>query len=77
MEENSGINPDGTDKYGLDLHISLGTGIEIGTGPGNIVLHGSITLPTLASGQTGADLDSFTPIPLNVNLGYKILLGKK
>lgn len=77
--ENGGNNPDGTDKYALNIYCDLGSGMEIGIGPGNIFVHGSIAIPGMqsfkSSSGTSSDIESFAPVPININVGYKIPLG--
>jgi hypothetical protein len=75
--DDSDVNPDGTDKFGLNLHLAAGTGIEKNLGIGNLFIQATISFPVLHSNSTPDDVESFTPIPLNLNLGYKIPLGKK
>lgn len=73
--DDSDVNPDGTEKFGLNLGLTFGFGLEKNIGPGNIFLQGAIGVPVLTKNQTSSDIADFTPIPLNVNLGYKIPLG--
>jgi hypothetical protein len=74
--DESDVNPDGSEKFGLNLHITFGFGIEKTVGSGNLFLQCAISLPALHGNEPATDVQDFTPIPLNVNLGYKLPIGK-
>jgi hypothetical protein len=77
--DNSDVNEDGSEKYGLHLFLMGGTGIEKTLGPGNIFLQATIGLPAtnIGSSNVSSSIEDFTPIPLNINIGYKISLGSR
>jgi hypothetical protein len=72
--ENNQTNEDGTYKYANNLMFVIGTGIDRKLGVGNIFLSASIAIP---APQNSDDLTPIAPIPVNVNLGYKIFLRRK
>jgi len=72
--QTSDVNEDGTDKFALNLMLALGAGIEKNIGPGNIFMHVAIALPVIQN--SNSDIEGFTPLPLNFNLGYKFSLSK-
>jgi hypothetical protein len=73
----SDVNEDGTEKRAINLALAIGTGVEKKAGPGNVFLQVALAFPAFAQGDDGSDLAAFTPIPLNVNLGYKIPFGRR
>ncbi|MBO9684541.1 MAG: hypothetical protein J7502_18050 [Flavisolibacter sp.] len=75
--DDSDVNPDGTEKFGLNLHLSVGTGVEKNLGPGNIFCQAGFAFPVVRTNQQAGGIESFTPLPLNLNLGYKIPLGRR
>ena len=76
--EGSDVNEDGTEKFALNLMLVFGAGIEKNIGPGNIFLHAAIALPVTTNGNSdiSSRIEDFTPLPLNINLGYKIPLSR-
>lgn len=77
--DDSDVNPDGTGKFDIHLFLTAGTGVEKNLGYGNIFLQAAIAFPVTNVGgsNVASGLEDFTPIPLNINLGYKIPLGGK
>lgn len=73
----SDVNEDGSEKFGLNVMLALGTGIEKNIGIGNLVLQANFAFPVTRVNNSDVTemLQSFTPIPLTVSLGYKFPLG--
>jgi hypothetical protein len=72
----SSVNRDGSPKYILNLHIAAMTGIEKNLGPGNVFFQTGVSFPAVKS-NTIDEIASFSPVPLSLNLGYKISLSRR
>lgn len=68
------VNEDGSNKFANNFMFVVGAGIERNLGPGNIFLNAGIAIP---APQTSDDVTSIAPIPLNINLGYKIFFRRQ
>jgi hypothetical protein len=54
FSDESDVNPDGSDKFGLNLHLCVGTGIEKNLGIGNIFLQAAISFPAVTSSNSSS-----------------------
>jgi hypothetical protein len=73
----SDVNEDGSEKLALNPILTAGLGIEKNLGIGNILGQLNIAVPASQAGEhgTSSGIEPFTPIPVNINVGYKISLG--
>lgn len=73
----SDVNEDGTSKFDANFYLAVGTGIEKNLGIGNVFLQAAFAFPAFSPNASGsANIENFAPIPLNINLGYKVPLRK-
>lgn len=77
FSDDSDVNPDGSEKFGLNFQLAVGTCLEKNIGGGSVFLQTAISVPVYSSAQTSGDIPYFVPSPLSVNIGYKIPLNKR